>query len=230
MTDTAGTPVRPALNRRRVLEAALAFVDEHGFDALSMHKLGTRLGVRGMSLYNHVAGKDGLLDGLVDLLWSEIDTNTARFPDWQAAARALAGSLRSLVQRHPEAAPLILTRRVMPHSALRVTDAYLRVLRDGGVPEECAAALLRTLMSYAIGQTLAEVRYASPGADGDAAQRMRLVDTLIPDGTPSDLTRVAYLVCGGCGITRQFDIGVDLMIHGLTAYLDELGDTAKPQA
>lgn len=220
MTNTPGTSARPALNRRRVLQAALAYVDENGLDALSMHKLGTRLGVRGMSLYNHVEGKDGLLDGLVDLLWSEIGTDTARFPDWQTAARALAGSLRSLVQRHPDAATLIMTRRLLPRSALRVTDAYLQVLRNGGVPEECAAGLLRTLMSYAIGQTLAEIRYAPPGGADDDAQRMRLVDSLLPEGTPGDLVHVAYLVCGKCGTTRQFEIGVDLMIYGLAAYLD----------
>ena len=114
MTATTNTraPVRPGLNRRRVLQAALEFVDEHGLDTLSMHKLGTRLGVRGMSLYNHVDGKDGLLDGLVDLLWCEIDTDTSRFGDWQTAARALAGSLRALVRRHPGAAPrMSMSRR-----------------------------------------------------------------------------------------------------------------------
>jgi AcrR family transcriptional regulator len=229
MSSTTSPRVRPGLNRRRVLDAALEYVDEHGLEALSMHKLGTRLGVRGMSLYNHVKGKDGLLDGLVDLLWSQIDTDTTRFADWQAAVRALAGALRELVRRHPGAAPLIMTRRLMPHSALHVADAYLRVMRDGGVPEECAAALLRTVISYAIGQTLAEIRYAPPGTDSaadkdpDEAERVRLVDTLIPDGTPEELAHVAYAVCGACGTTRQFDIGVDLMIHGLTAYLDELG-------
>lgn len=227
-STTSPTPVRPGLNRRRVLDAALEYVDEHGLDALSMHKLGTRLGVRGMSLYNHVEGKAGLLDGLVDLLWSQIDTDTTRFAGWQAAVRTLAGDLRELVRRHPGAAPLIMTRRLMPHSALRVAGAYLQAMRDGGVPEECAVALLRTVISYAIGQTLAEIRYTPPGFDAaideaDEAERVRLVDTLIPDDTPDELAHVAYAVCGACGTTRQFEIGVDLMIHGLTAYLNELG-------
>lgn len=225
MSATTSPPVRPGLTRGRVLDAALVFADEHGLEALSMHKLGTRLGVRGMSLYNHVRGKDDLLDGLVDLLWSQVDTGTAGFRDWQAAVRGLAGALRELVRRHPGAAPLLMTRRLMPHGALRVVGAYLRFMCDAGVPEECAAALLRTVVSYAIGQTLAELRYTPPGMDaGDdagEAERARLVDTLIPDGTPEDLAHVAYAVCGACGTTRQFEIGVDLMVHGLTAYLDE---------
>lgn len=222
MSATTSPPVRPGLSRRRVLDAVLVFVDEHGLDALSMHKLGTRLGVRGMSLYNHVRDKDDLLDGLVDLLWSQVGTGTAGFGDWQDAVRALAGALRDLVRRHPGAAPLIMTRRLMPHSALRVTGAYLRFMRDGGVPEECAAALLRTVISYAIGQTIAEIRYTPPGTDdAGEAERVRLVDTLIPDGTPAELAHVAYAVCGACGPTRQFEIGVDLMVHGLAAYLDE---------
>lgn len=218
------TPARPGLNRRRVLDAALECVDEHGLEALRMHKLGARLGVRGMSLYNHVEGKDGLLDSVVDLLWSQVDTDTTRFADWQAAVRALAASLRDLVRRHPGAAQLIMIRRLMPHSALRVAGAYLRAMRDGGVPEECAAALLRTVISYAIGQTLAEIRYTPPGSTdtADEAERVRLVDTLIPDDTSDELAHVAYAVCGAYGATRQFEIGVDLMIRGLAAYLDEL--------
>ncbi|MGH3448645.1 MAG: TetR family transcriptional regulator, partial [Nocardioidaceae bacterium] len=70
------------LNRARVLDSGLAYVDEHGLDALSMHKLGAHLGVRGMSLYNHVEGKDDLLDGISALLWGEIDVAALRERHW----------------------------------------------------------------------------------------------------------------------------------------------------
>src|SRR6266540_1855700 len=138
MTVTAQSEraARAPLSRQQVLRAALDYVDQHGLEALSMHKLGAELGVKAMSLYKHVADKDDILDGIVDLLWDEIPAEPAA-GDWREAIRQLAAALRDLVHRHPHAA--------------------------------------------------------------------------------------ALLVCGDCDMTAQFRIGVDLMIHGLDAYLATLG-------
>src|SRR5262249_37003225 len=99
-TSTLASPARPGLTRSRVLQTALASVDEHGRDELSMQRPGAELGVRAMSLYNHVKGKDGLLDGLVELLWSEVGAESpASDADWRDTTRALAHSLRDVVHR-----------------------------------------------------------------------------------------------------------------------------------
>lgn len=188
-----------------------------------MHKLGVELGVKAMSLYNHVEDKDGVFDGIVELLWSEVAAEDPPSGDWQSAMGGLAMSLRALVQRHPHVAPLIMSRQLMPEPALRVCEAYLDVMRDGGVPEECAVPFLRTIFAYGIGHALAELSClpaGSPeGADCDDLARLRRISSLVPPEIPDHLVRVALKVCGDCDMGAQFTIGVDLMIHGLDAYL-----------
>lgn len=219
----SGAPARPTLNRQRVLEAALAYADSHGLEALSMHKLGTDLGVKAMSLYNHVKDKDDLLDGMVELLWSEVETDAAVLDDWQSSMRGLANSLRDMVLRHPHVAPLVMSRQLMPEAALRVCEMYLDVMGDGGVPEECAVPFLRTVFSYGIGHALAELS-CLPGAPSEEAgcdelTRLRRVNALVAPEVPERLVRIALKVCGECDMGEQFAIGLNLMIHGLDAYL-----------
>src|SRR3954466_13746244 len=104
-----GTKPRSPLSRERVLAAAVAFADEHGIGSLSMRKLGEVLGVEAMSLYNHVANKDRLLDGMVDLVFGEIDLPAGN-PDWKIAMRERAQSARRALGRHPWAITLMSTR------------------------------------------------------------------------------------------------------------------------
>jgi AcrR family transcriptional regulator len=214
---------RVRLSRAQVLRAAVRYVDEHGLDALSMHKLGAALGVKAMSLYKHVANKDDVLDGIVDELWTEIPAEPPA-GDWRAAVRTLAGSLRELVHRHPHAAPLLTSRRALPEHALRVCQTYLRIMREGGVPEQCAVALLRTIVTYGIGYPLAELscydaQAAGPVDTADEVARLRWVTSLLPADASDDLVRTALLVCGDCDMAGQFQIGIDLMISGLDSYL-----------
>src|SRR5260370_40985600 len=81
----ARTPARERLTRDRVLQAALEFTDAHGLAELSMPKLGAKLGVKGMSLYSHVDSKDGLLDGIVEILSAEAEMPPAAGLDWRGA-------------------------------------------------------------------------------------------------------------------------------------------------
>src|SRR6266511_1985504 len=206
MTVTAQSEraARAPLSRQQVLRAALDYVDQHGLEALSMHKLGAELGVKAMSLYKHVADKDDILDGIVDLLWDEIPAEPAA-GDWREAIRQLAAALRDLVHRHAHGA--------------------LRLMRQDGVPEHCAVALLRTVFPYGIGYALAELSLPPPpppGPDSEIAL-IRQVSGMLSPQAPDDLVRTALLVCGDCDMTAQFRIGVDLMIHGLDAYLATLG-------
>jgi AcrR family transcriptional regulator len=221
---TRGRPARAPLSRQQVLRAALAYVDQHGLEALSMHKLGAALGVKAMSLYKHVADKDDLLDGIVALLWEEIPADPPPGGDWREAIRQLAASLRGLVHRHPAAAPLLTSRRGFHEHPLRVCQGVLRLMRAGGVPERCAVALLRTVLPYGIGYALAELSLPPPpppGPDSEIAL-IRQVTALLSPEASDELVRTALLVCGDCDMTSQFHIGVDLMIRGLDAYLSTL--------
>lgn len=212
---------RRALSRQLILRGALEYVDEHGFEALSMHKLAASLGVRAMSLYKHVVNKDDLLGGIVELMWSEVP-NVPADDDWRTVIRQIAEELRALVHRHPNAAPLLATRQSLLEHPLLICQSALKAMRDGGVPEDCAVTLLRVIMPYGIGYALAELSLpTAPGEKpcGDIALIRRVVEVL-PSHCSDDLVRTALLLCGDCNLGDQFHVGVDLMIRGLTTYLD----------
>src|SRR5947199_10852002 len=97
------TEPRIPLSRERILEAALRLADEGGIESVTMRKLGQTLGFEAMSLYNHVANKDDVLDGILDLVLDESEP-PSRAGDWQSAIRSSAISVHKSLQRHPWAA------------------------------------------------------------------------------------------------------------------------------
>lgn len=201
---------RTRLTRDRILNAALRYIDEHGLDALSMHKLGAELGVKGMSLYNHVANKDDVLDGVVVLLWAEVEQTAPLDGDWRAGVRALAHGMRDMVHRHRNAAPLITNQSIMPQPALRVVQTHVATLVRSGIREDMAYALLRTVTSYALGSAFNEISWGQ----GDPGCTPAVRDLVRP-GTPDDLVGVAEVFCGQYDAGAQFDLGLDLMLRGV---------------
>src|SRR5215469_4815617 len=218
--DSAGDgAARPRLTRQRVLRAALEFVDANGLAALSMHKLGAELGVQGMSLYSHVASKDALLDGIVEAMTAEAEMPPADGMDWRDAVRHLAREIRAVIGRHPAAAPLLVSRPVMPPRRLEQVDASRRLRRRKGLSEDRALDLLRTVFMYAHGYALAEAcftRCADCGPwPGDELSQMRRVTEMVPRDAPDHLLRLAMLFCGRCDLDEQFTLGIELMIAGI---------------
>jgi AcrR family transcriptional regulator len=201
------------------LEAGLRLVDRDGLESLSMRKLAQELGVDPMSLYNHVENKDALLDGLVELLWEEValpgdDTG------WEDMLRSIAGSLRGLARVHPHAHSLLLSRQVVPQSALRLSDVALHRLQRAGFERDQAARIVCTTLAYAIGYGVVELssmRLGQPGPAGevttDLEQLMRIIQSL-PRDTPPQLVEVARLICG-CDMDMQFIFGLDLLLRGI---------------
>ncbi len=217
---------RPRLTRQKVLRAALEFVDANGLAALSMHKLGAELGVQGMSLYSHVASKDALLDGIVEAMTWEAEMPPAN-ADWRDALRRLAREIRAVILRHPAAAPLLVSRPVMPVRRLEQVDAYHRLLMRAGFTEDRALDVLRTVFVYAHGYALAEAcftRCADRGPwPGDELGQLRRVTEMVPRDAPDHLLRLAMLFCGRCNMDEQFTLGIDLMIRGLDREDDDPG-------
>lgn len=206
--DSTTTSTRAPLTRQRILATALDYIDTHGLAALSMHKLGAALGVKAMSLYNHVTSKDDLFDGVVDVLWTEVETAAPVTEDWRAGARKLAHAIRAAVARHPNAAPLITSRPFMPTPALRIVRAHLTAAIDCGIAEARAYAVLRTLTTYALGSAFAEVCWGMGGIC-----RPAISDMLRP-GTPDELAAVAEVFCGQADPDAMFELGVELMLRG----------------
>src|SRR3954452_15325090 len=127
----AQTEPRLPLSRDRILRAALELADEGGIDALTMRKLGQVLGFEAMSLYNHVANKDDLLRGVIDLVLGETEPPS---PDgrWSEAIRSSAISVHGALTRHPWACPLLMSPGYIRPARLAYMDSLLGRLRDAG--------------------------------------------------------------------------------------------------
>jgi AcrR family transcriptional regulator len=218
--STGHGAARPRLTREKVLRAALEFVDANGLAALSMHKLGAELGVQGMSLYSHVENKDALLDGIVEAMSWEVQPPPADGTGWRHALRHLAAEIRGMIRRHPAAAPLLVSRKVMPTRRLEQLDAYAGLLMRAGFTEDRAMDVLRTVYMYAHGYALAEACFTACAGCGpwptDELSQMRRVTAMVPRDAPDHLVRLAMLFCGRCNLDEQFRLGIDLMIRGLT--------------
>jgi TetR/AcrR family transcriptional regulator, tetracycline repressor protein len=204
------------LSRKRILDAALRYIDAHGIDSLSMHKLGAELGVKGMSLYNHVTNKDDILDGVVELLWSEVEGAAPTKSDWREGFRSVARAIRGVAQRHPRATPLIVSQQVMPEPALRLVRTHIAAAIDAGVPTGQAYPLLRTITSYALGAAFAELSWTT-GRAGCAPA----VSDLLRPGIPDDLARIAEVFCGESDHDAEFELGLDLMLRGIDCQTSE---------
>ncbi len=125
---TSPTPNRTPLSRERVLAGAVGLADKIGVESLTIRKLATELGVKPMTIYHHVANKEAIIDGMVDNVFAEIDSPpTDR--DWKSAMRQRAQSARSVLARHPWAAPLMESRTNPGPATLSHHDAVIDCLR-----------------------------------------------------------------------------------------------------
>src|SRR5215210_7631949 len=167
---------RVPLNRQRVLQAAVAFADEHGIASVSMRKLGEALGVEAMSLYNHVANKDELLDDMVDVVFSEIGMPTAA-ADWRTAMRQRAVSARHVLSHHRWAIGLMESRSSPGPATLRHHDAVIGCLREAGFSIEMAAHAFTVLDSYIYGFALQEANFPIRTAAETAEQAEAVLAT-----------------------------------------------------
>ncbi len=153
------TEARLPLTRERVLRAAMALADESGIEALSMRRLGQQLGVEAMSLYNHVANKDDILDGIVDVVVGEIEV-PAGGDDWKSALRTSAISAHGVLRRHPWANGLMMSAGVRP-ARLRYMESVLRRLREAGFSAGKTHLAYHVLDSHIVGFTLWQAGYAA---------------------------------------------------------------------
>jgi AcrR family transcriptional regulator len=147
---------REPLSRERILEAAVRLADEGGIEAVSMRKLGRALGVEAMSLYNHVANKDDLLDGIVDRVLSEFELPSES--DWSEALRRTAISAHEALLRHPWACTLIMSR--FRPGRIRYIEWILGRLREAGFSAEITYHAYHTLDSHILGFTLWELGHS----------------------------------------------------------------------
>ncbi|MFI6833683.1 MULTISPECIES: TetR/AcrR family transcriptional regulator C-terminal domain-containing protein [unclassified Kribbella] len=207
---------REPLNRERVLRAAITLADKEGLDALTMRRLGQEVGVEAMSLYNHVKNKDDILDGIVDLVLTDIDVPPAG-TDWKKAMRRRSISAHEVLVAHPWAAMQIMSRYSIGLGMTRYLDATLGRLREGGFTIEGALDAWHTLDSHLYGFTLQQLNL--PFAADDAS---RVSADVLPGLSAEEFPHVVEVIghVMRSGRVEDFEYGLDLILDGLEAGLN----------
>jgi AcrR family transcriptional regulator len=216
------TDPRVPLSRDRVLHAAISLVDEGGIESLSMRKLGQALGVEAMSLYNHVANKDAILDGIVDLVMSEIELPSAE-EDWESAIRKCAISAHEALVRHPWACNLIMSSTRVRPARLRYMESLLRRLREAGFSAEETYHAYHALDSHILGFTLWQVGHVMPGDGPRVTNKEELASflaTLLREFPLDDYPYLLehgeqHLTEGSHKEEGEFEFGLGLILDGL---------------
>ena len=211
------TDTRAQLTRERVLQTAVAFADRHGLEALSMRKLGQELGASAMSAYYYFANKEQLLDGMVDVVFGEIEP-PSRELDWKTAMRQRAVSTRAALNRHRWAIGHMEGRTEHGRANIRLHDAVLGCLRAAGFSLEATVHAYSVQDAYIYGFVLQEADMASKTAEDFAAEAQRQM--VVYADQLGDYPHIAEVVGGhvaqvGFDYEREFLFGLDLILDGL---------------
>src|SRR2546428_11931129 len=209
---------RAALTRERILRAAIRLADRDGIESLSMRKLGHELGVEAMSLYNHVRNKGDMLDGMVDVVFSEIEP-PANGEEWQIAMRKRAISARQALLRHPWAIGLMESRATPGPATLRHHDAVLGSLRAAGFSIDMAAHAYSILDGYIYGFTLTELTLPFSNSEGSAGVA-EIAGNILEGFRPNEYPHLAEMAVDramkpGYNYGDEFEFGLDLILDGI---------------
>jgi AcrR family transcriptional regulator len=211
----ARSRLREPLTRDRVLQAAMALADRDGIEALTMRSLARELGVEAMSLYHHVANKDALLDGMVDLVFGEFELPQVA-QEWRTAMRRRAISAREALNRHRWAIALVDSRSAPGPNTLRHLDAVIGCLRANDFSLELTAHAFALLDNYVYGFALQES--ALPFSSSDELDA--LADQIMSEAVTAAYRNFAEFVTGyvlrpGYAFGNEFEFGLELILDGL---------------
>jgi AcrR family transcriptional regulator len=211
---------RVPLSRDRILRTALGLADEHGLEWLSMRKLGQALGVEAMALYHYVENKEALIDGMIDLVFAEIELPAGA--DWRAAMRGRSVSVREVLGRHRWANGLMESRSTPGPANLRHHDAVIGCLRRAGFPITLVAHAYAVLDSYVYGFAMSDraLPFDSPEQIAELAQA--ILARFPVDEYPhlAELT-FEHVLKPGYDYGEEFAFGLDLVLDGLGRALAE---------
>ncbi|MBB5079031.1 TetR/AcrR family transcriptional regulator [Nonomuraea endophytica] len=216
-TETAGTPAprRNTLTKEVVIRTAVALADEAGTGVPSMRRLGDRLGIEAMSLYHHFRNKDLILDGMIDLVFSEIELPPGDLP-WQAAMRLRSASMRDALTRHPWAIRLMDSRTNPGRATLRHHNAVIGCLRSGGFSIAGSSHAMSVLDSYIYGFTLQELSLPFTSSAGLEDVAGSIMEQLPHEEFPHLSEMLADRgLKGDYAYKEEFDVGLGLILDGL---------------
>jgi AcrR family transcriptional regulator len=230
--ESAPEPRIP-LSRERVLRAAVKVADERGIESLTMRRLAEALGSEAMSLYYHVANKQDVLDGIVDLIANEINDVVdqidvpSKGADWRKAVRQRILSAREVLLRHPWAPRVFETRTNMSPAVVRYHDGLVGLMRGGGFSYDLVHHALHALGSRALGFTQ---ELFDPGEGSGAGDTNGMLESMA-DQVPhlvGMMMEIAHddpdSTLGWCDDQTEFEFALDLILDGL----DRMRETASP--
>ena len=206
---------RLPLSRDRVLHAAIGIADAGGLETLTMRTLGQELGVGPMALYRHARNKEDIVDGIVDLVFGEIDVPDPGV-DWRTAMRERAISVREVLSRHRWAVALMESRTNPGPANLRHHDAVIGNLRAAGFDMAMAAHAYSLLDSYIYG--FAQTQIALPfESTADIAEMAQTMLEPFPVNTYPNLAAfiTEHAMKPGYDFASEFEYGLDLILDGL---------------
>jgi AcrR family transcriptional regulator len=205
---------RLPLDRDRVLRAALLLADEGGIESLTMRRLGQELGVEAMSLYNHVANKDDVVDGMVDLVFGEIELPSGG-GDWKTDMRQRAISLRDVLLRHRWAIGLMESRRNGGPANLGHHDAVIGSLRAGGFDITMVAHAYSVLDGYIYGFALTKLTLPFDTSEQAAQVAETMLRPFPVNKYPNLVAMIEHAMQPGYDYGDEFEYGLDLILDGL---------------
>jgi AcrR family transcriptional regulator len=206
---------RVPLSRDRLLSAAVTLADQDGIESLSMRKLAQEFGVVPMALYRHVSNKDDMIDGMVDVIFSEIDL-PPKGTDWKTGMRQRAISARQVLARHRWAIGLTESRMKPGATNLRHHDSVIRCLGEAGFSIEMAVHAYSALDSYIYGFALQQqaLPFDNPEDVGEVAKTM--LSQFPSDEYPYLARTIAEVINkSGWQYADEFEFGLDLLLEGL---------------
>jgi AcrR family transcriptional regulator len=214
------TRQRVPLTRDRILRAAIRIADEEGLDALTMRRLGQELGVQAMSLYNHVANKDDLYQGIVDLALSEIEVPSPEL-DWKAALRQSAISAHQAFVRHPWACNLHMATPSVKDERMLWMEGVLRTLREAGFSPNMTHHAYHALDSHITGFTLWLVNMPFDSREELLDMAEQFIPRIPADRFPYVIEHAKeHLEDPNPDEPSEFEFGLDLILEGLERRLD----------
>jgi AcrR family transcriptional regulator len=204
------TETRPTLSRERVIEAAVAYADEHGIDDMSMRKLGAQLSVEAMSLYNHVDDKADLHMGMIDFVFSSIALPDSNL-DWKDQTRDVGKSAMEAFGRHNWVVYLLMQHGNTGPGSLRFMDHVVGILLNAGFNEADTHHAWQMLASHTMGYAFQSAN--GPGVHDDEYAKLEAQMAQLSVAYPN-VARIAPDLID-CAFDREYMFGLEIIIDGL---------------
>jgi AcrR family transcriptional regulator len=221
----AKTDQSTRLTKDAVIDRALVLADSQGLETLTIRKLAAELGVTPMALYWHFRSKEELLGGLVERVWTEINTDVDPSAPWSAQLRGMLKSLLAVLRAHPAASKLLLAFDKQPKAAMRPTEVTLEVLRGAGFDPEHAAGIARFALWTGIMLVMSEPgsTLLSPEDRAEAQRAKQLAYATLPPVAFPRLVECAVPMTSCDDPEFHYELGVSIFIAGVEALATSMG-------